>query len=53
MGLYRSKTDIVKPHIINIYYNIVEIYLTKNMTVKTIIHTLTPVEYPPTNEKEN
>ena len=28
-----------------------EIYLTKNMTVRTIIHTLTPIEYPPTSEK--
>uniref|UniRef100_U9SWQ8 Uncharacterized protein n=1 Tax=Rhizophagus irregularis (strain DAOM 181602 / DAOM 197198 / MUCL 43194) TaxID=747089 RepID=U9SWQ8_RHIID len=28
-----------------------EIYITKSMTVKTIIHSLTPVEYPPTSEE--
>ncbi len=28
-----------------------EIYLTKSMTVKTIIHSLTPLEYPPTSEE--
>ena len=26
-----------------------EIYITKNITVKTIIHSLTPIEYPPTS----
>ncbi|CAB4428174.1 unnamed protein product [Rhizophagus irregularis] len=28
-----------------------EIYITKNITVKTIIHSLTPLEYPPTSEE--
>ena len=29
-----------------------EIYfITKQMTVKTIIHSLTPIEYPPTSEE--
>ena len=27
-----------------------EIYITKQMTVKTILHSLTPIEYPPTSE---
>ncbi|RGB24952.1 hypothetical protein C1646_747567, partial [Rhizophagus diaphanus] len=27
-----------------------EIYITKHMTVKTILHSLTPLEYPPTSE---
>ncbi|CAB4402601.1 unnamed protein product [Rhizophagus irregularis] len=27
-----------------------EIYITKHMTVKTILHLLTPLEYPPTSE---
>ncbi len=28
-----------------------EIYITKNVTIKKIIHSLTPVEYPPTSEE--
>ena len=28
-----------------------EIYITKNTTVKKIIHSLTPVEYPPTSKE--
>jgi hypothetical protein len=28
-----------------------EIYITKSMTVKRIIHSLTPVEYPPMSEE--
>lgn len=28
-----------------------EIYLTKHMSVKTIIHSLVPIEYPPTCEE--
>ena len=27
-----------------------EVYITRHMTVKTIIHSLTPIEYPPTSE---
>jgi hypothetical protein len=27
------------------------VYLTKRMAVKTIIHSLTPIEYPPTSEE--
>lgn len=26
-------------------------YITKQITVKTIIHSLTPIEYPPTSEE--
>ncbi|CAB5358453.1 unnamed protein product [Rhizophagus irregularis] len=28
-----------------------EIYITKHITVKTIIHSLVPIEYPPTSER--
>lgn len=27
-----------------------EIHITKQITVKTILHSLTPIEYPPTSE---
>jgi hypothetical protein len=27
-----------------------EVYITKQVTVKTLLHSLTPMEYPPTSE---
>ncbi|CAB4379477.1 unnamed protein product [Rhizophagus irregularis] len=44
-----NEEDIVYEEDLNIEDD--EIYITKSMTVKTIIHSLTPVEYPPTSEE--
>ena len=48
-NIIKKSLIIIQPNLCDIEES--EIYITKNVAVKTIIHSLTPVEYPQTSEE--